>query len=155
MMLRESNINKHKEVLFNLWKKKGIWEDMTHTKLAETSNSVSAVAILNGGLNPYKMVEMFKNYRLYVPDQFQLDELFAKPSVEVWAKVKTEKIDQAEFRKKLKLTKYSDDKERLEMVIDKGEGIDKSKGMAQAGGRRRGGVGKDPTEGGRGVLIFG
>jgi hypothetical protein len=59
-----------------------------------------------------------------------LDELFAKPSVEVWAKVKTEKIDQAEFRKKLKLTKYSDDKERLEMVIDKGEGIDKSKGMA-------------------------
>jgi hypothetical protein len=68
MMLRESNINKHKEVLFNLWKKKGIWEDMTHTKLAETSNSVSAVAILNGGLNPYKMVEMFKNYRLYVPD---------------------------------------------------------------------------------------
>ena len=44
--------------------------------------------------------------------------------------MKTEKIDQAEFRKKLKLTKYSDDKERLEMVIDKGEGIDKSKGMA-------------------------
>ena len=154
MMLRESNINKHKEVLFNLWKKKGIWEDMTHTKLAETSNSVSAVAILNGGLNPYKMVEMFKNYRLYVPDQFQLDELFAKPSVEVWAKVKTEKIDQAEFRKKLKLTKYSDDKEWLEMVLDKGKGIDKSKGTAQAGGQRRGDMGKDPMEGGRGVLIF-
>ena len=52
---------------------------------------------------------MFKNYRPYVPDKFQLDDLYAEPSAEVWAKVKTEKIDQAEFREKLKVTKYLDD----------------------------------------------
>ena len=77
MTLRESNLDQHKEVLFNLRKKKGIWENMTHTKLVETSNSVFAVAIPNGGLNPYKMVEMYKNYRPYVPDEFQSDELYA------------------------------------------------------------------------------
>ncbi len=46
------------EVSFNLRKKKGIREDMT---LVETSNSVLEVAIPNAGLNPYKMVEMYKN----------------------------------------------------------------------------------------------
>ena len=63
---------------------------MTRDKLAETSNSVLAVAIPNVGLNPYKMVDMYKNYRPNVPDEFQSDELYAKPSVEVWEKVKTE-----------------------------------------------------------------
>ena len=59
------------------------------------------------------------------------DELYAEPSVEVWAKVKTEKIDRAEFRAKLKVTKYSDDKERLEsLALDKGEGVDKGEGKA-------------------------
>jgi protein associated with RNAse G/E len=44
-------------------------------------------------------------------------------SAEVWSKVKTEKIDQAEFRAKLKVMKYSDDKERIEsMALDEGEG---------------------------------
>ena len=53
----------------------------------------------------------------------------------MWAKVKTEKIDQAEFRKKLKLTKYSDDKERLEsLALDN---IDKGDSKAYAGGHQR------------------
>ena len=74
---------------------------------------------------------MFKNYRLYVPDEFHSDELYAKPSAELWSKVKTEKIDRAEFWAKLKVTKYSDDKERLEsLALDKGEGFDKGKGKA-------------------------
>ena len=66
-----------------------------------------------------------------MPDEFQLDKLYAEPSAEVWAKVKTEKIDRAEFRAKLKVTKYSDDKGRLEsLALDKGEGIDKGEGKA-------------------------
>ena len=98
---------------------------MKHNKLAETSNSVLAVSIPNVGLNPYKMVEMYKNYRPNVPDEFQSDELYAEPSAKVWSKVKREKIDRAEFRKKLKVTKYSNDKERLEsLALDGGEGID-------------------------------
>ena len=47
-------------------------------------------------------------------------------SAKVWAKVKTEKIDRAEFWAKLEVTKYLDDKERLESLaldgIDKGDG---------------------------------
>ena len=66
---------------------------MTHNKLAETSNSVLVVSIPNVGLNPYEMVEMYENYRPILPDEFQSDELYAKPSAEVWKKVKTEKID--------------------------------------------------------------
>jgi hypothetical protein len=66
-----------------------------------------------------------------VPDEFQSDELYDEPSVEVWAKVKTEKMDRAVFRAKLKVTKYSNDKERLEsLALDKGEG------KAEAGGHQ-------------------
>ncbi len=58
-----------------------------------------------------------------MPDEFQLDELYDEPSVEVWAKVKTEKMDRAVFRAKLKVTKYSNDKERLEsLALDEGDG---------------------------------
>ena len=74
---------------------------------------------------------MYKNYHPNVPDEFQSDELYAEPSVEVRAKVKTENIDRAEFRAKLKVTKYSDDKGWLEsLALDKGEGIDKGEGKA-------------------------
>ena len=66
---------------------------MTQDKLAETTNSVLAVTIPNVGLNPYKMVEMYKNYRPVVTDEFQSDELYAEPSAKVWSKVKREKID--------------------------------------------------------------
>ena len=66
-----------------------------------------------------------------MPDEFQSDELYDEPSVEVWAKVKTEKMDRAVFRAKLKVTKYSNDKERLEsLALDKGEG------KAEAGGHQ-------------------
>ena len=130
MTLRKSDLAEHTKVSFNL-RKKGIWEDMTQDKLVETTNSVLAVAIPNLGLNPYKMVEMYKNYRPNVPDEFHSDELYAEPSKEVLSKVKTEKIDRSVFRAKLKATKYSDDKERIEsMALDEGEG------KAEAGGHQ-------------------
>ncbi len=67
-------------------------------EIAEISNSV-LVTITNDGLNPYKAVEMFTKYRPNIPVQFQLDELYAEPSAEVWAKVKKEKlIDQSFVR---------------------------------------------------------
>ena len=69
------------------------------------------------------MVEMYKNYRPDVPDEFQSDELYVEPSADVWAKVKTEKIDRSEFRAKLKATKYLKDKERTESIaLDEGVG---------------------------------
>ena len=56
------------------------------------------------GFNPYKMVEMFSKYRPVVPVEFHSDELYAEPSSEVYAKVKTEKADRSEFRARLKET---------------------------------------------------
>jgi biotin synthase-related radical SAM superfamily protein len=74
------------------------------------------VTITNDGLNPYKALEMFTKYRLNIPVQFQLDELDAEPSAEVWAKVKKEKIDRSEFHAQLKADKYVNDKERIESL---------------------------------------
>ena len=80
---------------------------------------------------------MYKNYKTVVPDEFQSDELYAEPSAEVWAKVKTEKIDRAVFRAQLKVTKYSNDKERLEsLALDEGNGMDEGEGLAKAGGHQ-------------------
>ena len=121
MMLRQSDLTEHTEVVFNLRTKKA--GDITHDKLAEDSNLVLALPIKNDGMNPYKMVEMYKNYRPNVPDEFQSDVLYVEPSADVWAKVKTEKIDRSEFRAKLKATKYSKDKERIESIaLDEGVG---------------------------------
>jgi hypothetical protein len=54
---------------------------------------------------------MFLKYRQVVPDVFHLDDFYAEPSAKVDAKVKKEKVDLSEFWKKLKATKYADDKD--------------------------------------------
>ena len=59
---------------------------------------------------------MFQKYRPVIPDEFQNDDLYSEPSAEVYSKVKKEKIDRSEFRKKLKATKYENDKERIESL---------------------------------------
>jgi hypothetical protein len=43
------------------------------------------------GLNPYKIVEMYKNYRPNVPVEYHSGVIYAEPSEEVWLKVKVEK----------------------------------------------------------------
>ena len=54
------------------------------------------------GLNPYKTVELWKNYRPVVPVEFHGDAFYAEPDVEIMAKVKDEKLFRAEARKVLK-----------------------------------------------------
>jgi hypothetical protein len=82
------------------------------------------------GLNPYKIVEMFKNYRPVVPVKFHSDELYAEPSPEVWSKVKVEKVERLEFRANLKAKKYAG-KERVESTaFDSDEGNDGEEGRA-------------------------
>ena len=83
------------------------------------------------GLNPYKMVEMFKNYRPVVPVEFHSDELYAEPSPEVWSKVKVEKMDRSEFRANLKAKKYAGKEQLLESTaFDDDEGIGGEEGRA-------------------------
>ena len=68
------------------------------------------------GINPYKVYELFKHYRPYVPIEYQSDPMYAEPSPEQMAKVKSEKVDRKEFRATLKKKKYDNTKERLEAV---------------------------------------
>jgi hypothetical protein len=120
MRLRQSNLEEHNELVFNL--RKGSTSKLSRAEIAEISNSL-LVTITNDGLNPYKAVEMFTKYRPNIPVQFQSDELYAEPSAEVWAKVKKEKIDRSEFRAQLKADKYVNDKERIEsLAVYDGEG---------------------------------
>jgi len=115
MRLRQSNLEEHNELVFNL--RKRTTSKLSRAEIAEISNSV-LVTITNDGLNPYKAVEMFTKYRPNIPVQFQVDELYAEPSAEVWAKVKKEKIDRSEFRAQLKADKYVNDKERIERLAE-------------------------------------
>ena len=82
------------------------------------------------GLNPYKMVEMFKNYRPVVPVEFHSDELYAEPSPEVWSKVKVEKTDRSEFRANLKAKKYAGKEQVESTAFDSNEGNDGEEGKA-------------------------
>ncbi len=68
------------------------------------------------GINPYKVYELFKNFRPYVPVEFQSDPMYAMPSPEVLAKVKAEMVDRKEFRATLKMKKYDWTKKQLETV---------------------------------------
>jgi hypothetical protein len=118
MRLRQSNLEEHNELVFNLRKRST--SKLSCAKIAEISNSL-LVTTTNDGLNPYKAVEMFTKYRPNIPVQFQSDE--SEPSAEVWAKVKKEKIDRSEFRAQLKVDKYVNDKERIEsLAVYNGEG---------------------------------
>jgi hypothetical protein len=67
------------------------------------------------GLNRYKIVEMWKNYRPDVPLEHHLDELIVESNQEVWLKVKMEKTDRSKFRATLKAKKYAE-KEKIESV---------------------------------------
>jgi hypothetical protein len=67
------------------------------------------------GLNPYKIMEMYENYRPNVPIEYHSDVMYMEPSEEVWLKVKVEKTERLEFRANLKAKKYAG-KEQIESV---------------------------------------
>jgi hypothetical protein len=127
MMIRKSNLPEHQEYILRIWKKN--WALVSRTEMIVYAEKVLK-PIKCVGLNPYKMVEMFKIYRPVVPVEFHSDELYAEPSQEVWSKVKVEKTDRSEFRANLKAKKYAG-KERVESTaFDRDEGNDGEEGKA-------------------------
>ncbi len=77
----------HLEYILRIRKKN--WATVGRTEMIEYTDKVlKPIKCL--GLNPYKIVEMFKNYRPVVPVGFHSDELYGEPSPEVWSKVKVE-----------------------------------------------------------------
>jgi hypothetical protein len=59
MMLRQSNLLEHQEFVLYLWKR-GTWDGMTCSKIAEYSEEVLR-PIAWKGMNSYKIVELWKN----------------------------------------------------------------------------------------------
>jgi hypothetical protein len=113
IMIRQSNLEEHQEYVLNLWKR-GTWDGVTRAQLIEHADKVLK-PIQCVGLNPYKIVEMCKNYRPNVPVKYHSDVMYAELSKEVWSKVKVEKMERLEFRANLKAKKYAG-KEQIESV---------------------------------------
>jgi hypothetical protein len=103
--IRQSNLDKHQEYVLNLWKR-GTWDGVTRAQLIEHADKVLK-PIQYVGLNWYKIVEMYKNYRPKVPIEYHFDLMYAEPSEEAWSKVKVEKTERSEFRANLKAKKYA------------------------------------------------
>jgi hypothetical protein len=68
----------HEEFVFYL-RKKGTWNGASWDEIDQYSES-QMMPISYVGLNPYKIVEMWKNYRSNIPVEYHLNELYAEPS---------------------------------------------------------------------------
>jgi hypothetical protein len=102
--IRQSNLNEHQEYVLNL-RKRGTWDGVTQAQLIEHADKVLK-PIQCMGLNPYKILEMYKNYRPNIPIEYHSDLMYMEPSEEVWSEVKVEKTERSEFRANLKAKKY-------------------------------------------------
>ncbi len=111
--IQQSILKEHQEYVLNL-RKRGTWDGVTQAQLIEHADKVSK-PIQCVGLNPYKIVEMYKNYRPNVPVEYHYYVMYAKPSEEVWSKVKVEKRERLEFWANLNAKKYAG-KEQIESV---------------------------------------
>ena len=111
--LRASNLDEHQITCFKASKKSQNINSAVELK-AHSSTLLLPIKCL--GMNPYKMVEMWKNYRPMVPMEYQDNELYAKPDVKVMANVKDETVYRAESRAVSKAKKYGGVKDTLEDI---------------------------------------
>jgi hypothetical protein len=81
-----------------------------------THTSTNLTNVLCSGLNPYKMVELWKNYRPHIPIPLRKNILYAKPDAKVMSMVKEERSDRSVFRAKLKEAKAAGMRSRLESL---------------------------------------
>ncbi len=122
MNLRESNLDQHATTCFRLSKKGFL---MNQTQLREHT-AQELIMLVCAGLNPYKMVELWKNYRPHVNPIYWDNTLYREPDEKVMALVKAERGERSVFRAKIKDAKASGMKERLNSIaldVD-GEGGD-------------------------------
>ncbi len=119
MDLRESNLDKHRPVAFKLSKRCVVRR--TVTELREHS-SAALVKMKCAGLNPYKMVEMWKNYGPHVPLEHRDNILYQRPPDAVMAVVKMERGERAVFRQRIKEAKASGMREQLDRIAVESDG---------------------------------
>ncbi len=113
LRVQESVLPQHKESIISIMQRQ--FFDLSYRQAVEIAESKLRTLEWEG-VNPYRVYELFKNFRPYVPVEFHLDPMYAKPSPEVLAKVKAEKLDRKEFWATLKKKKYDRTKEQLEKV---------------------------------------
>jgi hypothetical protein len=109
--LHENNLDEHPISNHPLLKKGKAFSSAAELK-AHSATLLLPVRCL--GMNPYKSVEMWKNYQPLVLMEYQCDTLYAKPYVKVMLKVKDKKVYRAETREVLKGKKYGMAKETIE-----------------------------------------
>ncbi len=112
--VRERVLAKHEELIWPIMKKD--FKDRHYQEIVDAAETKLRTLEWER-INPYKVYELFKNFRPYVPVEFQSDEMYAEPSPEVLAKVKAEKADRKEFWVTLKKKKYDRMKEQLKKVV--------------------------------------
>ncbi len=72
--IRQSNLKEHQEYVLNLWKR-GTWDKVTWAQVIEHADKVLK-PIQCVGLNPYKIVEMYKNYRPNILIEYHSDAVY-------------------------------------------------------------------------------
>ena len=118
--LCESCMIEHGNSTHKVWRKLHVIDNVEGVRQYSYANLTVIKCI---GLNPYKMVEMWKNYHPNIPVEFQNNELYAKPDKKVLAMVKDEKSYRFEVRAKLKAEKAAGMKEIVERIaFDTGDG---------------------------------
>jgi hypothetical protein len=110
--IRESFLGQHEEFIVTVMKKD--FKDHNYREIVDAAETKLTMLEWEG-VNPY-IYELFKNFRPYIPVEFQSDPMYAKPSPEVLVKVKAEKVDRKEFWATLKKKKYDRTKEQLKTV---------------------------------------
>ncbi len=119
--VQQSALPQHQELILQIGKKH--MDSLTYTQVDKLAQR-ELTWLEFEGINPYKVYELYKHYRPYVPVECQSDPIYAELCPEQMAKVKAEKVDQKEFRALLKKKKYNNTMEQLETVVfgDLGEG---------------------------------
>ena len=88
----------------------------TSTAQLREHSSAMLLPVKSLGLNPYKIIELWKNYRPMVPAEYHDDALYLEPDEETKAKVKDEKLYRAETRLVLKAKKYGGVMDSIEQI---------------------------------------
>ena len=77
----ESVLGQHEEFIVLVMKKDV--KDRNYPDIVDTAETKSRTLEWEG-INSYKVYELFKNFRPYVPIEFWSDLMYAKPSPEIW-----------------------------------------------------------------------
>jgi hypothetical protein len=104
MSIRESNLEDCNETKFLATRQR----QRSRTDLEAHMNQLLK-PIIAPGINPYKLVELYKKYHPVVPEDYWEDEFYVKPANEVLKKCKEEKVIRKDNQAKVKALKEGED----------------------------------------------